>query len=96
MRLKGHHRCNQAARARRSHDARQQLLVAAMNAVKISDRQGARHAIGGAWGAAMNLHKQRVDAMRKTTSEYTVERRIILICRAFKKATQGAPVQFAQ
>jgi hypothetical protein len=65
VRLESHHRWRQIARARSTGDARQQRLMAAVNAVEIADRQRAWHTIGRARSAAINLHKKAVDAMRK-------------------------------
>lgn len=89
MRLETHHSRYQTACASGGDDAAQQRLMAAVNTVEIADRQGARNAVGRARSAAINLHKNAVDAMRKTTAKYTVERRIILICRAFGKGRRA-------
>ena len=84
MRFKGHHGRRKAACLRGDDDASQQRLVTTVNAIEIADRQCTRRSTGPVRRAASYLHKNADDAVRKATSEYTVERCIVMIYRAFK------------
>jgi hypothetical protein len=58
MRLEGHHRRSQPARAGRAHDLRQKCLVTAMHAVEIADGQRHRDAHIGGGQPAKDLHSE--------------------------------------